>query len=1088
MRCNRPKPILEMSHLLCRVLIVSVFLGINAISSVEAVTQIGPGDRIFFLGDQWATNRTASQTGFEVIRLSNYASVSDMKYVRNTLNLKLMVGLGGNVVPADRPPPDGARAPWPGDTMDAALSEFRRKLVEWLGTHSLDISAFHFNLEYNEEYYTHRYPDDPNDLAASKTKRVNALTDTMTLIIKNYQRTIRDVCDSLTKTGHSIGSYPKLWVFSAKGTGNPTYEELGCDWNALTSDPYAIDVPTIGVVTSTVSEVTHEPGIPGYRTWVPNLADLKIWGDPEHIRDLKSLTNGKPVVIQYHINGSQPHRNVYHLYWNDFRELARHFKALSAEGTSHFGGNYPVGYYQAFYSATIPHPDTEGEVIDNVLFTLDESGDPPTEPIPWENGQKYPARLWEIGEEGVWGYNAATNKHNKWEREFIANILSATGTPLTGHTVPKTTTWSGEIYLIGDVVIPSGVTLTIDPETVINFRPGTDVYESGLDTNISEIVIQNGGTLIANGSIQDPIIFQSSFRADGTDPSGEGWMGAIQIRNEEGDGNTYDPILYNPSKDDWGGIRNEGGTLTLQNCVISDAEVGVEVTSYQGKTTISETDMSANHFGLKVHEGATATQLELTNIGLYRNMKGVNAFLYGPGHVEMRNATIADNLQGSGFIAADGDNLSVKFKNTIVAFNTVGIYTEGTQLSSPTLTLQYCDVFGAPPSGADFQGVYTAMPTTSGNIGNVSFDPEFVARASETSEEYDYHLRASSPVINQGDPSMTEADNSTINMGRYGGTSEYTSVSNGGNNGGNSGGNNGGNSGDNSGGDNSGGDNSGGDNSGGSTSVPVFEDFEDGLAQGWTASAGTWSVRNVDGSNRYVMGSSTESINRAYKNVSGWSGGYVIEAKLKIRAAEGKVIFSQANQNESYRLDVMTSSNNFRLVINDALHNHHMTLNTNTWYDVKVEVTSSHVKAWLNGSLKHTVNVSGAPDGYIGVGSYGSTSLTDHVYVDDVRVTSAGSGDNSGSDNSGDGNGGDNNGGDNSAGDGSDGTETPSPANPGDFNGDGVVDTSDFNLFLAVFGTSEGDEDFDARMDMDGNGTVNVNDFLIFVNYFGSTS
>ena len=70
MRCNRPKPILEMSHLLCRVLIVIVFLGINAISSVEAVTEIGPGDRIFFLGDQWATNRTASQTGFEVIRLS----------------------------------------------------------------------------------------------------------------------------------------------------------------------------------------------------------------------------------------------------------------------------------------------------------------------------------------------------------------------------------------------------------------------------------------------------------------------------------------------------------------------------------------------------------------------------------------------------------------------------------------------------------------------------------------------------------------------------------------------------------------------------------------------------------------------------------------------------------------------------------------------------------------------------------------------------------------------------------------------------------------------------------------------------------
>ena len=759
MRCNRPKPILEMSHLLCRVLIVIVFLGINAISSVEAVTEIGPGDRIFFLGDQWATNRTASQTGFEVIRLSSDRLVSDMKYVRNTLNLKLMVGLGYDVVPREKP--------WPGDTMDEKLSIFRGKLVEWLGTHSLDISAFHFNLEYAEEFYTDRYPDDPNAPDSSKAVRVEALTDTMTLIVKNYQRTIHEVCDSLDM----VGSYPKLWVFSAKGTGNTTYEEFGCDWDSLTSGDYPIDVATIGVGTSTVSVVSNEVNpTPGVMQWLPNLANLKIWGSPDHIRDLKNLTNGKPVIIQYHIDGSIPHRNLYHLYWNDFRELARHFKAVSEEGTAHFDGNYPVGYYQPFYRAKVL--DDEG-IEREVHFSLDRSGDPPSGPIPWEDGQKYPARLWENGHEGDWGYDAAMQKPNKWEREFIANILSATGTPLTGHTVPASTTWSGEIYLIGDVVIPSGVTLTIDPETVINFRPGTDVYESGLDTNISEIVIQNGGSLIAEGTIQNPIIFQSSFRADGTDPSGDGWTG-IRVVN----GDTLD-VLYNPGKDDWGGIRNEGGTLTLQNCVISDAEVGVEVTSYQGKTTISETDLSANHFGMKVHEGISVAQLEMTNIGLYHNRKGISATLYGPGYVEMRNATIADNLQGIGFTAADGDTLSLKFKNTIVAFNTVGIYTEGTHLSSPALTLQYCDVFGAPPTGADFQGVYTAMPT-SGSTGNLSVDPEFVARASETSEEYDYHLQASSPLINAGDPSMTEADNSTINMGRYGGTTEYTSVSSGG--------------------------------------------------------------------------------------------------------------------------------------------------------------------------------------------------------------------------------------------------------------------------------------------------------------------
>ncbi|MCY3679965.1 MAG: hypothetical protein OXH16_01110, partial [Gemmatimonadetes bacterium] len=202
MRCNRPKPVFGIFHLLCGLLMVSVVLGINAISSVEAVTQIGPGDRIFFRGDQWAKNRTASQTGFEVIRLSSAESPSLMSYVRDTLNLKLMVGLGQDVVPDDRLV-NGARH-WPGDTMETKLSIFRAKLANWLGTHSLDISAFHFNLEYAEKFYKERHPD--------STRRVDALKDTMTLIIKNYQRTIHEVCDSL-----SIDSYPKLWVFSAKG-------------------------------------------------------------------------------------------------------------------------------------------------------------------------------------------------------------------------------------------------------------------------------------------------------------------------------------------------------------------------------------------------------------------------------------------------------------------------------------------------------------------------------------------------------------------------------------------------------------------------------------------------------------------------------------------------------------------------------------------------------------------------------------------------------------------------------------------------------------------------------------------------------
>ena len=58
----------------------------------------------------------------------------------------------------------------------------------------------------------------------------------------------------------------------------------------------------------------------------------------------------------------------------------------------------------------------------------------------------------------------------------------------------------------------------------------------------------------------------------------------------------------------------------------------------------------------------------------------------------------------------------------------------------------------------------------------------------------------------------------------------------------------------------------------------------------------------------------------------------------------------------------------------------------------------------------------------------------------------------------------------------------------GDFNDDGMVDVADHLLFVAVFGLSEGDEGFNADMDLNGDGTIGTPDFLIFVNHFGSSA
>ena len=54
-----------------------------------------------------------------------------------------------------------------------------------------------------------------------------------------------------------------------------------------------------------------------------------------------------------------------------------------------------------------------------------------------------------------------------------------------------------------------------------------------------------------------------------------------------------------------------------------------------------------------------------------------------------------------------------------------------------------------------------------------------------------------------------------------------------------------------------------------------------------------------------------------------------------------------------------------------------------------------------------------------------------------------------------------------------------------DFNGDCVVDFSDFLAFASTFGGTASDDDFDPRYDLNSNGEIDFSDFLIFASEFG---
>ena len=56
-----------------------------------------------------------------------------------------------------------------------------------------------------------------------------------------------------------------------------------------------------------------------------------------------------------------------------------------------------------------------------------------------------------------------------------------------------------------------------------------------------------------------------------------------------------------------------------------------------------------------------------------------------------------------------------------------------------------------------------------------------------------------------------------------------------------------------------------------------------------------------------------------------------------------------------------------------------------------------------------------------------------------------------------------------------------------DFNGDGVVNVADILLFADVWGTSAGDEKFNARFDLDGDGVIGSGDYALLIGRFGDT-
>jgi len=276
-------------------------------------------------------------------------------------------------------------------------------------------------------------------------------------------------------------------------------------------------------------------------------------------------------------------------------------------------------------------------------------------------------------------------------------------------------TWTADnIYLLnGKVYVPDGITLTIEPGTIIKGAEGQESLASAL-------VVQRGGKLMAEGTAANPIIFTSI-------------LDNIQVGQKVGTN------LTRTDNEKWGGLAilgrapisaQSGDTETNLEGIPAGTGQGLFGGNIPNDNSGKLNYISIRHGGISIGEGnelngltlgGVGSATEISNIEIYATLDdGIECF---GGTVNITNALVY--YQGD-----DGIDLDMNYSGTIENFMVIngnGIGTdEGLEIDGPEGTTYTTGKFtlrnglvkseGTDGSPADFKD------KAQGTIENVTFD------------------------------------------------------------------------------------------------------------------------------------------------------------------------------------------------------------------------------------------------------------------------------------------------------------------------------------------------------------------------------
>ena len=321
---------------------------------------------------------------------------------------------------------------------------------------------------------------------------------------------------------------------------------------------------------------------------------------------------------------------------------------------------------------------------------------------------------------------------------FTISMLNASNMEVSG-TISTNTTWTGvdTVKVIGDVTINDNKTLTIDPGIYVEFQ--------------GHFSLTVHGRLLAEGTEADRITFTAANHSTG-------WNRIIFDVGSVSYGQSrisYCNLEY--GKANTGSFGNVGGAifadetdsgLLISNCLFNNnyavwdgGAINIDGTAYNVQIENCEflDNDSGNAAVIDIRDNSTVLQ----NCLICDN-SCIGVCISSCSPTLINNTIVNNNGYGIKF-SSDSDPT---IKNTLIYGNSSAeIYIVHSNCDP---NFYYCNIegglsgFSGSGSGGNFSGDYQ---------DNIDADPQFIG-----SGDHPYDIISSSPCINAGDPTTTEAD------------------------------------------------------------------------------------------------------------------------------------------------------------------------------------------------------------------------------------------------------------------------------------------------------------------------------------------